>query len=476
MEVETNHRCTQALDASSTSGATEREHRLTDLHVPRLDFGFADCSLSSADSLACHPTTGAEVVAAHAGDHALIHTLLRAAHQQPTLQDFLSWLDEPTYSPSDRLLVRENDQIVAHVQMLRRWAMFEQVRVPCADLQDLAVLPELAPLGYDRWLLEVAEHALLESRAVISVLRTDRREPYLATGWSEARGRGYSRASVGDLLAHLVLPPAARKRRRRGLHIRLWRHVELDALQAIYRRAVERLWGAVNRSERYWQWLVGRTAHSELIVAVDGADDWDDFNHAPHIVGYAVTHGPQVIELCCLPGYERAAPRLLERACQDAIERDYHSLSLHTSATDPLHELMVTSGGNWCTDERGAGGTLLVKLLDPIRWIEALDPLLRRRTKAAGIPRPCEITFAVADARYRLQLTRRSSRLIAEDSTSFDVQCAPQTFSDLLVGNLHVGRAVEDGRLSVHGETIMRALAALFPASIFWQSHFDTLR
>jgi len=449
---------------------------MTDAHALRLDFRNAACSLTCADSIACHPATGAEVVAAHAGDHALIHTLLRAAHQQPTLHDFVSWLDEPTYSPSDRLLVRKNEHIVAHVQMLHRWAMFEQVKMPCAELQDLAVLPELAPLGYDRWLLEVAQRTLLESRAVISILRTDRREPYLACGWSEARGRGYSCANVGDLLAHLVLPPAARKRRRRGLHIRLWRHVELDAVQAIYRRAVEQFWGAVHRSERYWQWLVGRTAHSELIVAVDGADDWDDFNNESHIVGYAVTHGPQVIELCCLPGYERAAPRLLERACQDAIEHDYHSLSLHTPATDPLHELMVTSGGNWCAEERGAGGALLVKLLDPIRWIEALDPLLRRRTKAAGIPRPCEITFAVADVQYRLQLTRRSSRLIPDDSTSFDVRCAPQVFSDLLVGNLHVGRAVEDGRLAVHDDTILRTLAALFPASLFWQSPFDALR
>ena len=419
---------------------------------------------------------GARLAAAHTGDHGLIYALLRAANQSPTHHDFVSWLDEPSYSISDRLLVKEGERVVAHLQVLNRAALFENVRVPVGIVQDLAVLPELLPLGYDRLLLDAAERAMRESHAAMSFARTPRPEPFLAAEWSETATRGYSQCNVGDLLAHLTAQAPAGSRPSRGLRIRLWRHIELDAVRAVYRATSAEHWGALCRSEQYWHWLVGRRAHSDLIVAVDGPDAWEDLSTESRIVGYAVTHGPQVLELCGLKEYGRAAPRLLERACQDAIERDYHTISLHTPADDPLHELVVTAGGSWCSDERGAGGTLLVKLLDPERWIGALDPVLRARTRAAGIARPCELGFDVEGARYRLILTRRRSRLVGDDAGAVDVWCTARAFSNLLVGNLSADAAGENGQLEVTGENTPRLLSALFPPSLFWQSPFDTLR
>jgi hypothetical protein len=418
----------------------------------------------------------AQLVAANAGDYSPIHALLRAVNQSPTYLDFVSRLDEPSYAPGDRLLVKESDRIVAHVQVLHRAAMFGDVRVPIGGIQDLAVLPELVPLGYDRVLLDAAEHAMFESHAALSIARTEAPDPLIAAGWAETLARGYSQANVGDLLAHLAghVPPV--HRRPRGLRIRLWRHVELDAVRAVYRAASAGQWGALVRSEQYWQWLVGRQAHSDLIVAVEGPDAWEDLSTESRIVGYAVIRGAQVLEICCLAEYGRAAPRLLERACQDAIERDYHTLSLHTPPDDPLHEFMVTAGGSWRTDERGAGGSLLVKLLDAPRWIEALDPLLRVRTKAAGIARPCEIGWDVAGQRYRLILTRRSSRLVADDQAIVNVRVSPSAFSNLLVGNLSAARASAEGQLTTRDDNTLRLLAVLFPTSLYWQSLFDTLR
>jgi ribosomal protein S18 acetylase RimI-like enzyme len=418
----------------------------------------------------------ARLVVANAGDHAPIHTLLRAVNQSPTYQDFISWLDEPSYQPTDRMLVKDSGQIVAHVQVLHRVAMFADVKVPVGGLQDFAVLPELVPLNYDRLLLEAAEHAMQERRAVVSIVRSSQPERIREAGWTEARGRGYSQANVGDLLAHLAGQNPSGRRRDRGVRIRLWRHVELDSVRAIYRVANSHSWGAMSRSEKYWQWLVGRKAHSELIVAVEGHDDWEDLSTESRIVGYAVTHGSQVVEVCCRPKYAWVAPRLLERACRDAIERDYHAISLHTSAEDPLHELMVTAGGSWSADDRGAGGTLLVKLLDAPRWIETLDAVLRCRTRAAGIPRPCELGFDVGGRRCRLVLTRRRSRLVDEEPARVDVSCSPREFSNLLLGNLHVGRARDAGRIEVSGDDVLPRLAVLFPPCLFWQSQFDALR
>jgi GNAT superfamily N-acetyltransferase len=417
-----------------------------------------------------------QLVPGHAGDHALVHALLRAVNQAPSYDDFVTWLDEPTYEPSDRLLVKHGNQIVAHLQVLHRTAWFEDVRLPVGSAQDLAVLPEYSDAGYDRQLIAAAERAMRDSQAIVSLIRAPRPEPFHAAGWTDVRAGGYSQANVGDILAHLSVHAPPRHRRTRALRIRRWRHVEMDATRAVYSASAANHWGAIYRAEPYWQWIVGRKAHTDVIVAVEGPDEWDDLSTEPAIVGYAVTAGAQVLELCCLPEFARAAPRLLVRACQDAIERDHHTLSLHTAASDPLHELMVTAGGTWCTDDRHSGGTLQVKLLNGPRWIEAVYPILRRRAKGAGLPRPLAICFDTGDEHYRLVLTRRSSRLVADEEAAADVHCDAATFSALLVGNLNVARARDECRLDVADDDVLHKLAVLFPPSLFWQSQFDTLR
>ncbi len=143
------------------------------------------------------------LVAGQVCDHALVYSLLRAVNQAPSHDDFVSWLDEPSYEPSDRLLVKHGAQIVAHAHLLHRMASFQGVRLPVAGLQDLAVLPEYARAGYERLLIYAAEQSMRESRAVVSLVCTDRPEPFVDCGWSELRALGYSRASVGDVLAHL---------------------------------------------------------------------------------------------------------------------------------------------------------------------------------------------------------------------------------------------------------------------------------
>jgi Acetyltransferase (GNAT) domain len=437
-------------------------------HADRLQPGPHLGSLPKGDS--------PRLVMGHAGDHALVHALLRAVNQAPSYEDFVTWLDEPTYEPSDRLLVKHGNQIVAHLQLLHRTAWFEDVRLPVGSAQDLAVLPEYSHVGYDHRLVAEAEQHMRGSQAIVSLIRTSHPEPFRAAGWSDVRGGGYSQGSIGDILAHLSVQAPARQRRTRSLKIRRWRHVEMDATRAVYAASATNQWGAIYRAELYWQWLVGRKAHGDIIVAVEGPDNLDHLEREPAIVGYAVTAGAQVLELCCLPEFARVAPRLLVRACQDAIERDQYTLTLHTAASDPLHELIVTAGGTWCTDDRYTGGTLLVKLLDGPRWIESIYPILRRRAKGAGLPRPLQLCFDTGDEHFRLVLTRRSSRLLPDETSAADVRCDPQTFAGLLIGNLNVARARDECRLDAADDDVLHKLAVLFPPSLFWQSQFDTLR
>jgi hypothetical protein len=416
------------------------------------------------------------LVFAHASDHALVHALLRAANQAPSQDEFLSWLDEPSYKPSDRLLLQLGKQIVAHAHLLERTAWFGGVKVAAGSVQDLAVLSEYAQAGYERKLLAAAVEQMQETNAVVSLVRSDRPERFREAGWTDVRGQGHSEVGIGDLLAHLSAQAALTSRRWQSPQIRRWRHVEIDAVRTVYAESASRGWGALHRGEGYWQWLVGSKAHSDLVVAVDGVDQWADAEAGSRIVGYAVTAGDKVLELCCLREFARAAPRLIVRACQDAIERDHHTLSLYAPAADPLHELVVTAGGTWCADERHGGGTLLVKLLSPSRWIEAIYPILRRRAKRAGLQRPFQICFDCGSERWLLVVTRRSSRLEDSASTPADVHCDAETFEALLVGNLNIAKAHSSGRLHARNQEMLERVAALFPATLFWQSQFDVLR
>ena len=120
------------------------------------------------------------LVTGNSGDHRLIHALLRAVQQAPSQEEFATWLDEPSYEPSDRLLVKRGDRIVAHLQLLYRGAWFHGVQLPVSSVQDLAVLPEYRQLGHDRLLLCVAEQTMRDNQSVVSLVRTDRPEVFRA--------------------------------------------------------------------------------------------------------------------------------------------------------------------------------------------------------------------------------------------------------------------------------------------------------
>lgn len=418
------------------------------------------------------------LVTGNAGDHKLVHAMLRVANRAPNYEEYLAWLDEPTYEPTDRLLVKKEGQILAHIQVLDRVAWFQGVKLPVGGVAGLATLPECRDAGYERLLLAAAERAMRDSQAVVALAHTDRTDVFHECGWCEIGPPRYTEANVNEVLARLAAPTevALLARRVKPLGIRLWRQVELEALSIVYRQATAETWGGIDRSEAYWRWLVGRKAHDELIVAIHGRDNWDMLESPANIVGYALRRGSQILELATLPAFRRAAEPLLARACQDAIERDYRTVSLHAPASDPLHEVLLTAGGSWLPDGRNRSRTWLIKLLEPARWIESMYEVLIARAKVAGLARPMTITFAVGRRKYRLELTRRSAHFTRDDVAHADVGCTPELLGALLLGNLDVHAARDLGQIDVDSEETLDCLAALFCSVPFWQSPLDTPR
>jgi GNAT superfamily N-acetyltransferase len=420
-------------------------------------------------------SNGIKIVAGNAGDHGRVLSFLSRHYQTVLSDDFQSRLDEPSYEPSDRMLLVRGGDMLGHAQITRQSLWFDHERLPVAAIRDFAVLPEMHAMGLREPLLETAEETALAEGAVLAIARVEQPEFFAAHGWSTYRSQGHTRANTRSLLAHITAQQAARKHRHPHAEIRTWWHFELDAIQPVYEQVAAAMWGTIHRNDDAWRWLVGRKAHEQILVAVKHKSEAT--NSAPiQAVGYAVLRDANIVEMFTLPGHSGVRPQLVARACRDAIDRDHHFVSLHTPPTDPLHELLVTAGGTWIPGNTHAG-QWMCKLLSPEKWVERLYPQLYRRAREAGIPRPLELGFAVGDHRYRFVFTRRSVRLEhALTLAAVDVTCDAAAFQDLLLSNLAWPAAVERGRLRLENAKIAPVLTALFPPRLFWQSPFEQLR
>jgi predicted acetyltransferase len=424
---------------------------------------------------------GALITTANAGDHPSVLRFLMQAHQASLADDFQSRLDEPSYRPSNRLIVRRESQLLAHVHVASHIGWFEGQRVPLVKLEDFTVLPEYRDSDFDLELLAAAESIAAAEGAVLAVVHTGRPEWFDQRGWSLLRGQGHTRADARAVLAHLDAQAIARRRRRRSLQVRTWRHFELDEVRNVYDLVAAGQWGPLYRSEACWQWLVGRKAQDQVLLAIDrpkrAATNGSAGAPAESVVGYAVASGSCIVEMMTLGNQTSARVALLARACQDAIDRGYHSIALYTPADDPLHELMVTAGGAWISDRLSTQPRWMMRLLAPERWVERAYLLWRRRARIGGVRRPFEIGFLVDGAAYQFALTRRSSRLENHpEAPAPYAACTRQTFESLLTGNLAAASAVASGQLRLSHAELAAPLAAVFAPRLFWQSPLELMR
>ncbi len=424
---------------------------------------------------------------ANLGDHGLIHSLLRTVLQTPSADQFASWLDEPSYVPSDRILGLFAGQIVSHLHLLDRQAWFEGEKVHISGLQHLAVLAEFCKAGFGQKMLRAAEKTMRSNRAILGMIRTDQVAFFQKNGWSTVQHQGYTEASSRDILSHLETQQALsrqQKPKRNTIQIRRWHPFGIHSLSAVYRRSQQASgWGVWYRNDTYWQWLLGRNQQDHILVAVRNADSGlqsfqklgpqkpNDTNE--EIIAYAVLRKSHIIELVYQPGAIKSAIYLLGRVCQDAIERDYHTITLHNSVNDDLHEHMITAGGQWCANDSALGGALMIKLMDARRWCEKMENVLLKRTRRAGFSLPLQWHFQINNNILRLSISRRDTRLtLISENIQPDFVCNESLFSNLLLGNLEP-RLISKEEIHACGKVSLKELFKIFPARQAWQSVFD---
>ena len=143
------------------------------------------------------------IVASRPGDHHAVHRLLVSLLHQPTAAEFQAQLEDPFYEPTDRLLVKRGEQIVAHARLTNREMLFGDSLIPISTLGDLVVLPEYRGEGCGTELLRAAERTMVENGAKIAFLQTQTPEFFVSRGWTICTRHSYSIAGARDILSRL---------------------------------------------------------------------------------------------------------------------------------------------------------------------------------------------------------------------------------------------------------------------------------
>lgn len=211
------------------------------------------------------PTVGAagpharwQVVNASPGDHPLIHQFLVSVFQSPSPTEFQAQLEEPSYEPRDRLLIKSEERILSHVRLLRREMRFGETDLPVGILTGVATRPEYQRQGCGTALLSRACQTLNQEGVVLALLSTPQPRFYAGRGWVINGRHCYSASPPRRILAYLKQREAELSRRQEPLpaiqdpkqyNIQLWRHMERAAVMQLYQQNMQNSHGSLVRSE-----------------------------------------------------------------------------------------------------------------------------------------------------------------------------------------------------------------------------------
>jgi ribosomal protein S18 acetylase RimI-like enzyme len=385
--------------------------------------------------------------------------------------EFQASLDDPFYTPSDRLLLRRMGCLIAHVHVTGRIMQFGSLSLPVAGMQGLATATNCRQQGLGTHLLLAAEKRMAQSGALVGLLRTRFPHFFRRTGWALCGGSSGCEASPHAVLARL-LEQGLSLRRTARIPVRPWRRWEEDAIGRVYRQNLPGSYGMLERTRLYWHWLLERRAYDQFYVALDGPDLWDFKESSTRLVGYAAIKGKKIIELVTVPDRQKVAMELLARACGDAIEQDHCRIALHAPADSPLLGYFrgrLEPSPHWISDPTEY---CMARLFNPLGILRMMCGVFVQRATEAGLGRPLELGLLVDGRKYQIEMLG-SGRATADTLGRSYLRLNVADFTRLVLGQLDWDRALVEGRVVPSTELAHDAGRVLFPPLPFWRPMLD---
>jgi predicted acetyltransferase len=449
------------------------------------------------------------LAAAKTGDHPLIHALLVSVFHGPSSSEFHAQLDEPGYQPSDRLIVKDGDQIAAHLRLARQTIRLGPVSLPAARFMDLATATEYRSRGLATALLAAGERAAAERGVLVGLTRTRAPSLFARQGWTICGRHVFSAASPRGVLAELAAAAAVENTDQstafnrpttEPIFVRPLRRIELRAIVRLYEKTMTAHAGWPTRSEEYWEWLLSRGACDRVYIAANAPETSDFAKLLDSIIGYACVRNSRIVELIATAGRDDVARHLAERVCADGREQDGWIVRYDAPPGDPLHELFRRAGGRFIVNQEQGGELFMAKLLDPLAALRHVAQALTQRAAQAAVKRPCELGIELragggrkigtsADGaagvaasravgvleRYRLHLGRKSTRIETGGPSRHCLVLAYQDFAPLLLGDVGAETMIHTGRMKATTRRARELAAILFPGDLWWRPPLDDL-
>lgn len=445
------------------------------------------------------------LVPAKAGDHAAVHQLLLNQFRGPSVLEFQAQLDEPLYEPTDRLLVKHREDVVAHLRLTKRLLQFGTLRVPTAGFMDLATATPWQRRGFASALIGAGERQAVTDGASLGLTVTTAPELFARHGWTACGRQTYSVAGARQVLAHLraTAPPdvlfasedqnaadalLSRRVPRQQLTVRPLRRMELPAVVRLYEQCASISHGATVRNEAYWDWLMARHAFERAYIAILGDGNQELPELLPAVAGCVFVSGGRIVELLARPGATPALGlALLARVCSDALERSQYDVRFDGPPQHPVHQIFRAAGGSYHSAEEHDGQVNMARLFNPLQTLREMSGEILTRARAAGLGSQVlglEVFNFDADLRgathedarsYRLIVTSRKAKLVPGNRGRNYLALRRRDLTPLLLGHWRFEEALSAGRIRASTQRAERMAAALFPQLPWHRPPLDDL-
>src|SRR5262245_6190996 len=124
------------------------------------------------------------------------------------MAEFQAQLDEACYEPVDRLIVKDGEEIAAHLRLARQKIQVGAATLTAARFMDLATATEYRSRGLATALLAAGERAAAERGVLVGLTRTRAPSLFARQGWTVCGRHVFSAASPRGVLAELAAAAA----------------------------------------------------------------------------------------------------------------------------------------------------------------------------------------------------------------------------------------------------------------------------
>ena len=426
---------------------------------------------------ATQPSSLIQIAPARAGDHPAIHRFLMNVFQCPSGTDYAAQLEDPYYEPTDRVVARHGSRIVGHARVQFRDIRFGPVTLPVAWLTEMAIAPEFRGQNIGSTIFEKCEHLMRQHGACVGVLSTSKADFFKQCGWTVGIRHSFSTALPRNILSYIREYKQAEESKNgnnplieKGLPIkvRIWRHVEQDALVRLYNNDSEGAYGAYERTDAYWRWLLNRQSFDQIYVAVEGRDKLNLETGFDAIKGYAVVKGTRIIEMIAEDNRQDIILNLLERICGDVIEQNDQPVRLDGAATSPVHEVFRLSGGQFTDAPAANNQVFITKAFDPVDLLERVRPVLSQQAKNSNLNAGDELGIQVGDKKVLISINQRSVKISTGKLGRSYITCSPEAFTQLLLGCIDAEDAICQDRIQVSTKLASELATGLFKRLPVW--------